>query len=148
MRRISDRNSLKSWTRLPNSMSRTPSSTGKLWLWMKRDAHLFNCFTPMTSVKSGPPYSLMHSISCKKRQGSKKLSLHDRKAILQKLINKPPGVIRYSAALGDDDALPLLQEARNLDWRDSSVKGRILSMRLGSEVALGSDSNCLWNRNL
>ena len=37
-----------------------------------------------------------------------------RKAILRKLINKPPGVIRYSAALGDDDALPLLQEARKL----------------------------------
>jgi bifunctional non-homologous end joining protein LigD len=43
----------------------------------------------------------------------KQLSLEKRKAILQKLINKPPGIIRYSAALGDD-AEPLLEQARKL----------------------------------
>ena len=42
-----------------------------------------------------------------------KLSLEKRKAILQKLINKPPGIIRYSATLGDD-AEPLLEQARKL----------------------------------
>ena len=43
----------------------------------------------------------------------KKLSLEKRKAILQQLINKPPGIIRYSAALGAA-AEPLLEQARKL----------------------------------
>jgi bifunctional non-homologous end joining protein LigD len=43
----------------------------------------------------------------------KQLSLEKRKAMLEKLINKAPGVIRYSATLGDD-AEPLLEQARKL----------------------------------
>jgi hypothetical protein len=42
-----------------------------------------------------------------------KNSLEKRKAILQQLINKPRGVIRNSAALGDD-AEPLLEQAGKL----------------------------------
>ena len=43
----------------------------------------------------------------------KKLSLDERKAILQKLLSKSPGVIQCSGALGND-AEPLLEEARKL----------------------------------
>ena len=43
----------------------------------------------------------------------KKLSLDERKAILQKLLSKSLGVIQYSGALGND-AEPLLEEARKL----------------------------------
>src|SRR4029077_3428070 len=43
----------------------------------------------------------------------KQLSLEKRKAMLEKLINKAPGAIRYSATLGDD-AEPLLEQARKL----------------------------------
>ena len=43
----------------------------------------------------------------------KKLPLKERKATLQRLLEKPPGVIRYSATLGNN-AKDLLKEARKL----------------------------------
>ncbi len=43
----------------------------------------------------------------------KKLPLEERKATLQRLLKKPPGVIRYSATLGNN-AKDLLKEARKL----------------------------------
>jgi bifunctional non-homologous end joining protein LigD len=77
----------------------------------------------------------------------KQLSLEKRKAMLEKLINKPPGIIRYSATLGDD-AEPLLEQARKLGLEGLIGKRRILFMRLGSAAALGSNSNCSKSRNL
>ncbi len=44
----------------------------------------------------------------------RKLPLMERKDQLDKLLGKPPGVIRYSAALGND-AEPLLKQARELE---------------------------------
>jgi bifunctional non-homologous end joining protein LigD len=46
-------------------------------------------------------------------QDMKKLPLEERKATLQRLLEKPPGVIRYSATLGNN-AKDLLKEARKL----------------------------------
>ena len=68
----------------------------------------------MTSANSGRPYSF-YAFDLLQLNGKdlKKLSLEKRKAILQQLINKPRGVIRYSAALGDD-AEPLLEQAGKL----------------------------------
>ena len=43
----------------------------------------------------------------------KKLPLEERKATLQRLLEKPPGVIRYSATLGNN-AKDLLKEVRKL----------------------------------
>ena len=43
----------------------------------------------------------------------KKLPLEERKATLQRLLEKPPGVIRYSATLGNN-AQNLLKEVRKL----------------------------------
>jgi bifunctional non-homologous end joining protein LigD len=43
----------------------------------------------------------------------KKLPLEERKATLQRLLKKPPGVIRFSATLGNN-ANDLLKEARKL----------------------------------
>jgi bifunctional non-homologous end joining protein LigD len=47
------------------------------------------------------------------RKDMKKLPLKERKATLQRLLEKPPGVIRYSATLGRN-AKDLLKEARKL----------------------------------
>jgi bifunctional non-homologous end joining protein LigD len=69
------------------------------------------------------------------------------KRALQKRISKLPGVIRYFGALGID-AEPLLEEARKLSLKGVIGKEEFYFMRLGSEVALGSNSNCSRNRNL
>jgi ATP-dependent DNA ligase len=69
------------------------------------------------------------------------------KRALQKRIRKPPGVIRYFGDLGID-AEPRLEEARKLGLKGVIGKEEFYFMRSGSEVALGSNSNCSRNRNL
>ena len=114
MRRISERSSRKSWTRLPELNVQDAIIDGEIVALDEKGRSSFQLLQAYDIGQQRPPI-FFYAFDLLQLNGKdlKNLSLEKRKAILQQLINKPPGIIRYSAALGDD-AEPLLEQARKL----------------------------------
>jgi ATP dependent DNA ligase domain len=74
------------------------------------------------------------------------LPIEERKAKLEELLKKPPGVIKYSVSF-TKDIQELLDRARTLGLEGLIGKRAVPSMRPESGLEHGSRSSCIWSKS-